>query len=162
MVQAFDAHYRVHDDSGIYTHAALNVSHVPQVCAALDAVINRIVSMPELTPLLIKACNDSPRFCMWPMYTDLVAWAHNVQSQLATLPQSDATAALNDAFNDLYEAVTPLVVARCGGYSTLGLAHGFAIYLPDNAVDASYYTTNFAQQCQWVKFLEFMSYVRAQ
>lgn len=162
MVQAFDAYYREHDDSGIYTHAALDLSHISGVCNALDSIINKIVSMPELTPFLIKACNDSPRFCLWPMYTDLVAWAHNVESQLARLSQSDATAALNHALHHLYHAVKPLVVARCGGYSTVGLAHGFAIYLPGNGVDASYYTTKFAQECQWVKFLEFMGYVRAQ
>lgn len=162
MVQAFDAYYREHDDSGIYTHAALDLSHIHGVCKALDTVIHRILNMPELTPRLIKVCNDSPRFCLWPMYTDLVAWAHNVQSQLATLPESDAATALNHACNQLYHTVKSLVVARCGGHSTLGLAHGFAIYLPSNGVDASYYTTPFAQECQWVKFLEFMRAIRAQ
>jgi hypothetical protein len=159
MVQAFDSYYKQHDKSGIYTHAALDLSQIYTVCKALNTIIDNLLTMPEFASAMLKACNNSPRFCLWPMYTDGVAWAKNVQYQLTLLPQPDAINTLHSALQNFYQSAAQLVVAQCGGHSTLGLAHGFAIYLPNGTIDDSYYTTSFAQESQWVTFLEFIQHI---
>lgn len=161
MVQSFDAYYAENDASGVYTHGALDLSHIYTVSKALDVVVEHIMCIPEIAPALLKACDEVPRFCMWPMYTDLIAWAKKLEEQIAQLPQTDAIMSLKAQLNDLYQSVKPLVVARCGGRSTYGKAHGFAIYLPDRSIDRSYYNTNFVRESQWVTLLEFVRDARA-
>lgn len=161
MVQSFDEYYTKNDQSGVYTHGALDLSHIYTVSKALDCVVAQIMRMPEITPALLKACDEVPRFCLWPMYTDLVAWAKKVEDQITQFPQTDAIMSLKAKFNDLYQSIKPLVVARCGGRSTYGKAHGFAIYLPDQSIDRSYYNTNFVRESQWGTLLEYVRDARA-
>jgi hypothetical protein len=160
MVRAFDNRYAQDDTSGIYTHGALDLQYINDVCDALDGIVAQLLTMPELATNIINACNDSPRFCLWPMYTDPVAWAHLIERELEDMPQSDAITKLKSALQRFYATIPSLVVARCGGFSTAGRAHGFAIYLPEDAIDDSYYTTDFARDHLWVKLLEYMRSVR--
>ena len=60
MVCAFDTYYRKHDDSGIYTHAALDLHQIYTVSETLDTVIAHILNMPELAPLLIQLVMTAP------------------------------------------------------------------------------------------------------
>lgn len=157
MVRVFDAYYSEHDASGIYTHAALDLSHVYAMNNALDAVVVQLLNMPELVPLYVQARNVSPRFCLWPMYTDLIAFCTCIEAELVNVQSSDALSALQAALHNLYALMPSLVVARCGGSTTQGRAHGFAIYLPSAcapSIDKSYYGTRFVQESQWVKLLE--------
>ena len=154
MVHAFDAYYSKHDESGIYTHAALDLSQIQKVKNALDDIVVQLLKQPAFSPLILKACHAGPRFCLWPMYTDLIAFCKNIESELAALQTSAEIISLQKALQTFYEQANNLVVARCGGKTTQGLAHGFAIYLPRIAVDASYYQTVFAKESQWVKLLE--------
>jgi len=154
MVRVFDAYYGEHDASGIYTHAALDLSHIYAVSNALDAVVAQLLNMPELAPLFVQARNASPRFCLWPMYTDLISFCKCIEAELVNVQPSYDLSALQAALDNLYAVMPSLVVARCGGSTTQGLAHGVAIYLPPTAVDASYYGTRFVHESQWVKLLE--------
>jgi hypothetical protein len=157
MVNVFDAYYNQHDASGIYTHAALDLSQIYAVNSALDAVVVELLNMPQLVPLYVQARNASPRFCLWPMYTDLIACCKCIEAELVNVQPSDELSALQAALNNLYAAMPSLVVARCGGSTTQGRAHGVAIYLPSACaplIDISYYGTRFVQESQWVKLLE--------
>lgn len=154
MVDAFNAYYRMHDNAGIYTHAALDLSQIYMINNALDSIVNQLLKFPGIAPALVNARNASPRFCLWPMYTDLVAFCKLVQKELSGMQSSDELGLLHDDLYNFYDNISTLVVARCGGEATEGLAHGVAIYMPWAAIDSSYYTTIFSQESQWIKLLE--------
>ncbi len=156
MVNAFDAYYNRYDESGIYTHAALDLSRIQAVSKELDAVVQQLLKLPRAKQVVIKACAAAPRFCLWPMYTDLVAFCMCLEDQLALLRQSDDVVAVQYALERLYQGVAQLVVARCGGSSTEGLANGVAIYMPPAAIDSGYYGTLFAQESLWIRLLELL------
>ncbi len=153
MVRAFDKYYACNDKSGIYTHAALDLSRVYEVTQAMDSIIGLLLKNSEFTQFIINACKASPRFCMWPMYTDLVAFFEQIERQIDKQDASAEIADIRAAFQDFYQKAQCLVVARCGGETTQGLAHGFAIYLPFSVIDDSYYKTVFAQETQWINLL---------
>lgn len=154
MVDAFDAYYSEHDSSGVYTHAVLDLLHMHTVNDALNAVVAQLLSVPHIENLLVEARNRSPRFCLWPMYTDLIAFCKLVEVGLSEMQPSDAISAVADALQNFYETISSLIIARCGGFTTEDLAHGVAIYLPWREIDSSYYATHFVQQSLWIKLLE--------
>jgi hypothetical protein len=156
MVRVFDAYYSAHDASGIYTHAAVDLSQVVAVSDALDTVVTQLFALPDVMPILQQARADTPRFCMWPMYTDPVAFCKNIEEQITLLPSTPEIVALLQAFQDFYVQVHLFVVDRCGGFTTTDRAFGFAIYLPIGTVDKSYLTTVFANNSQWINLLQFM------
>jgi len=157
MVDAFDAYYSKNDYSGVYTHAALDLSKIYTVSSALDTIVAQVLSMPDIESLLVQARNESPRFCLWPMYTDLIAFWKIIEVGLSEMQLSDELSVIQDALHRFYNVASSLIVARCGGISTQDLAHGVAIYLPWSAVDSSYYATAFSQESQWVKLLELIA-----
>lgn len=153
MVETFDTYYARYDTSGIYTHAALDLNQLPHASTALDAVIAKLLQRSDCKQLCSKAAALAPRFCMWPMYTDLIAFCMGIQEQLAHEPLSNELTDLQSAFTAFYQAMRSVIVARCGGATTRGLAHGVAIYLPQDIIDSSYYKTLFAHDSQWVNLL---------
>ncbi len=156
MVKAFDSYYTKNDVSGVYTHAAVDLSVVNQVREKFDAVLTLLLEIPEIKPILEQACNRAPRFCMWPMYTDMVAFIKLVEEQLPLEYYDDH---LKKAFNDFYETVSHMAVAHCGGFKSRNNAYGLSIYLPYNVIDSSYYKTTFAQDSQWLNLLQFMGQI---
>ncbi|MFI5333388.1 MAG: clostripain-related cysteine peptidase [Candidatus Babeliales bacterium] len=157
MVQVCDAYFSQHDASGVYTYTALDLSYAAHITKALDVVVTQLLSMPELLPIIMHAHDDAPRFCMWPMYTDLIAFCKDIGAQLNTLPSSDAITALQQSLQRLYRVSKQCVVNRCGGHTTSGHAHGFAIYLPVDMIDEPYYTTQFVRESQWINLLQVMA-----
>lgn len=157
MVKAFDSYYERNDDSGIYTHAALDLSHVYSVKNTLDVIVAQLLENRDAyESLIFNARKHSPRFCMWPMYTDLVAFCKIIDAQLTELEPSQEIVLLQTALQELYAKVHNFVVARCGGITTQGNAYGFAIYLPFAVIDNSYNQTVFAKECRWIQLLEYL------
>lgn len=155
FVSAFDAYYAQNDQAGIYTFAALDLSQVAAVNATLDNAVAQLLQHPELDGVLKRACDRSPRFCLWPIYSDLVAFCKLIEDELVA-GKVQVAQDLIDSLYGVYRAADKMVVACCGGYTTTGNAHGFAIYLPHNVVDVSYQQSPFAQQSQWVNLLNVM------
>lgn len=156
MVKACDDYFAPRDASGVYTYAALDLAYVASIAKALDSVVGQLLSMPELLPIIMQAHDDAPRFCMWPMYTDLIAFCKDIEKGLITLPLSAEVTLLQEALQSLYDVSQQCVVARCGGHTTTGLAHGYAVYLPVASIDESYYTTQFVKESQWITLLHYM------
>lgn len=159
LVKVFDDYYTTYDKSGIFTHASLDLTQIDAVTQALDNVVTTVLALPMATELLVRARAEAPRFCLWPMYTDPVAFCHNLEAQIVVLPTSQETLAALDALSHFETAFQSCVVARCGGSTTLGKAYGTAIYLPaeGGTIDSSYNKTAFAQNSQWIKVLERLS-----
>ncbi|MCX5922127.1 MAG: clostripain-related cysteine peptidase [Candidatus Dependentiae bacterium] len=156
MVNAFDDYYTRHDDSGIYTHTAFDLNRVDDVRIALNLLIEQVLNLPDYTNILNTVRDASPRFCMWPMYTDTMEFFTILGNQLAPSEESDQVTAVMQAIEILRNAHATMIVARCGGSATHGMAHGSAIYCPFNRIDSSYNQTLFAGSCQWINLLQAM------
>lgn len=153
FVEAFDEYYEKNDLDGIYTCGALDLSQVSAVNNALNDAVEKLLSYQGITQLLQHAEAESPRFCLWPIYTDLVAFCKLIEAQLLAAGQIYASDDLIYTLHQLYNAVNRMVVAHCGGSTTTGSVHGFSIYLPHNRIDSSYVSSLFAQQSKWVELL---------
>lgn len=154
LVQAFDAYYALHDNQGIYTCAALDMMYVKAVNDALDAVVLYVLDHADYKPCLIRARDLSPRFCLWPIYSDLVSFFKLFELGIDAMSLAASSDYIKKALHNLYNAVDDMVIARCGGSSTEDQAHGFSIYLPFNVIDDSYWSSLFAQQSQWINLLQ--------
>jgi hypothetical protein len=153
FVDVFENYYAKHDTAGIYTCAALDMASVDAVNAALNGVVVHLLQHPEYMPFIIQARDECPRFCLWPMYSDPVAFCKLIEASLVKLLASDERDGIVRAMHDFYNAVAQMVVARCGGTTTEGKAYGFSIYLPSGAIDSGYLTSLFAQRSQWIELL---------
>jgi hypothetical protein len=154
MVRVFDAYYGLHDSSGIYTHTAIELERIAPVRRALDTVVSLVLSLPDCEFMLDHVRDLSPRFCLWPMYTDVVTFFKLVDAEVSLLDDSDTAIAIHDAVEDLEDAMHRMVIARCGGSETVDVTHGCAIYCPFTHIDSSYYETLFADDSLWIMLLE--------
>ncbi len=154
MVKAFDAYYSKYDDSGIYTHTAFKLTHINDVLEALNTVVEQTLSFPEALDLLDEVRMISPRFCMWPMYTDIIEFCRILNNKIKSVGQSEKADALAQAIEHLISMHARMIVARCGGHKTKDVAHGSAIYCPFNTIDSSYEQTLFVQKCRWIDLLK--------
>ncbi len=161
LVQIFDKYYTIHDDKGIYSHTALDASRVSAVCQSLDAIVVSLLERNDANALALKAHVMSPRFCLFPMYTDVVSYVKNLESLLLDhelLDNSitdDLTRKLKQNIQDFYAEIQPFVVAHCAGVQSGGAgAQSCAIYLPTYTIHDSYKNTLFAENTQWIKLLQ--------
>lgn len=152
FVKVFDKYYCEHDEEGIYTCAALDLKFAESVNNALNALV-KVLNKPNLTKFIVEARNKSPRFCLWPIYTDLVAFCKVLEATLLEDPKNMNTE-ITKCLSNLYKQTNKMVVARCGGKTTQGKAYGFSIYLPFKYIDHSYYTSPFATYSLWPNFLK--------
>ena len=153
FVHAFDKYYCEHDKAGIYTCASLDLKCVDTVNEALNEVVAELLQYPEWIPLIMQARDKTHRFCLWPIYTDLVAFCKLVEDRLLELPTCDAIELLFGKMHTLYSAAETMAIARCGGSTTYGKAYGFSIYLPTHSLENSYLSSLFAQHSQWPHLL---------
>ena len=72
------------------------MAYVDAVNKAVNTIVADILGHPEFFPLLNQARKTSHRFCLWPIYTDLVAFWKLVEVQLLELPESDVIDAIVD------------------------------------------------------------------
>jgi hypothetical protein len=148
MINSFDTYYDTHDANGIYTNSAFDLSYSNEVRMAMDNVIALLLNMPNALDILHNARQDTPRLCMWPMYTDMIAFflncAHYVQDN------SDFT----DALEQLLKAHSQMIIAYCAGSDVSNAVHGSAIYCPFMHIERSYRNTVFAQSSLWMNVLE--------
>jgi cysteine peptidase C11 family protein len=154
FIDVFDAYYAQHDTAGIYTCAALDLECINMVNETLDTVVAQLLNHPEYSSLLRQVRDESPRFCLWPMYSDPVGFCKLIEAHGAALSAQNERDSVVPAMHDFYTAVEQMVVARCGGTTTEGEAYGFSIYLPSGAIDSSYLTSLFAQSSQWINLLK--------
>lgn len=157
MVHAFNTYYEGRDQSGIYTHTALELDKIYAVKESLDAMITQLVKIPGWASMAFNACEQTPRVCIFSMYPDLIFFCKQLEEQLMLLPATDDIAAVQHALHALYNAVDKCVIAHCGGSVAHDQTYGIAVYQPFNkfdGIDSSYYTTLFGRESQWITLLE--------
>ena len=148
MVDIFDAYYNIHDSKGIYTHSAFDLYYMNETCEALDRLATILLNMPNAFNILEAARKDTPRLCMWPMYTDMIEFF--IQSKKYIPDNSDFT----DALDLLINSHSQMIISYCAGYDVKDDVHGSAIYCPFKHIESSYRNTIFAQSSQWMNLLQ--------
>lgn len=149
FVEKFDAYYSQHDEKEIYTCASLDLKQISDVNESVNVIVSQIMQHQEFLPLLNQARSKCHRFCLWPIYTDMVAYWKLVETELLKLPASEHIKMLIAALHDCYRKAQSMVIARCGGTTTQGNAYGFSIYLPPHKMEPSYGSHIFSQYSQW-------------
>lgn len=157
IVESFEQYYKPRALDGVYTHAAVDLSYVSQIHAALNTIIEQIQicynKYGELKDLVQAARHHSPRFCFVPMYTDLYRFVEQLLERLAVLQASESLELLKNSLILLQALIKKAVIHNVGGHKMAGIANGISIYFPDAHIDSSYYNTQFAQDSQWLDFL---------
>lgn len=150
MIQIFDSYYTIHDERGIYTNSAFDLSLINSVCSSIDRIADILLQVPDAEHIVKLAQKDTPRLCMWPMYTDMIQFfiscAHYISNNTD----------FNDALTDLLEIHSRMIIAYCAGFDVRDVVHGSAIYCPFSHIESSYKKTLFAQSSQWMKLLSYM------
>ena len=128
---------------------------------ALIPALNRVTGLlntclltrkTEFHDLLCRVRNNNQRFCSVSMYADLLTF---LQALLAELPSIEATEEideLQEAILDAYELVEGMTLASTTG-PLCSLAQGCSLYFPRVHIDSSYLRCSFAQESQWLAFL---------
>lgn len=150
MIQVFDAYYIIHDERGIYTNSAFDLRLINSVCSSIDHIVDTLLRIPDVAQIVAQAQKDTPRLCMWPMYTD------TIQFFISCAQYIPDNADFNDALADLLEAHSRMIIAYCAGFDVRDMVHGSAIYCPFSHIERSYHATSFAQSSQWMKLLQYM------
>lgn len=153
FINVFDNYYKKHDAAGIYTCALLDMVAVDSVNSALNDLVGELLQNQEYIVQAMQARDASPRFCLWPIYTDLIAFCTLLETRLMALPDSNAREKVLATLHNLYREAETMVVARCGGTTTQDKAHGFSIYLPYHTLEDSYLSSLFAHHSQWPNLL---------
>ncbi|HEV2601046.1 MAG TPA: clostripain-related cysteine peptidase [Candidatus Babeliales bacterium] len=153
IVNGCDAYYDEHDDSGQYTYSAFDLIYVYEVCTAMNTLIDYMRQLPNCQEVFNATRVLTPRFCIWPIYTDVIEFFDIFVQQLALSGQTDQLFTVIDALQGLKQAHDKMIITCCGGYKTAGVANGSAMYCPFNCVDGMYQTTLFAQACGWSDLL---------
>jgi hypothetical protein len=148
MIKAFDAYYDIHDANGIYTNSAFDLSYMNEVCGAMNNVITLLMNMADASDILQKARQDTPRLCMWPMYTDMISFFLSCANYIQDNPD------FTNALDQLLDAHSQMIIAYCAGSDVQDVVHGSAIYCPFMHIERSYYNTVFAQSSLWMNVLE--------
>jgi len=153
FVHAFEAYYAIHDQAKIYTSSAIDLKRIDAINLVINNIVDILVEHPEYVSLLKQARKATPRFCLWPIYTDPIAFFKIFESIIKELPTCDVASDLIESMHVLYQRMDDAVVARCGGETTEGMAHGLSIYLPSHTIDRSYRISPFTEYSHWIQLL---------
>jgi Clostripain family len=147
MVSSFDQYYSIHDKDGIYAHSAFDLSKIYLMREKFDAVITDILDLPN-TNALVQASQQSPRFCLFPFYIDLISFFKNIEKKSPSLQVS---------VDNFCQTAQDFIIAHCSAPTLKDKLHGLAVYLPIGAIDEGYQYTRFAQQSLWIQLLHSVS-----
>ncbi|OGB97499.1 hypothetical protein A3F06_03100 [candidate division TM6 bacterium RIFCSPHIGHO2_12_FULL_36_22] len=141
---------------GVYTKAALDLSHMEEVKQSLDEIVVELqkeISKEKLKKIVYDARSNCTKFCINPLYTDLWTLYEEIGKNL----DSDGLLStnLNNKLNDGKKAIEVAVVANATG-KLMQRAHGISVYMPFHHIDSSYKETMFAHDSQWLSFMEYL------
>ena len=106
VVDVFEDYYKPRALEGIYTHAAIDLSHTGAIKGLLDTIAQELSEAmyahgDSFKELLIQARMRSPRFCLVPMYTDIAAFCKEVLLGLEGYEHSEKLAELKQNLSQI-------------------------------------------------------------
>jgi hypothetical protein len=156
-VAAFEHYYEIHDEKGIYAQSAIDLTYMHELayhCKNFVQLFNTCAKQyTELHTLIAQARRASPRFCIFPFYTDLYTLYEIIAHELRLLSPSEKINELLRCIEHQQKLIKQAIIATCAGSNLSTVIHGLSCYAPLNHIDSSYYTTLFDQYTHWSTFL---------
>lgn len=157
-----EAYGRITQD---YTHAAIDLTHVPQLEQTLDTLAQLLIFGLEHQQgksvkdaiRLSRHKNHCTRFNE-PSYIDLGHFLNNMlknasKCELADAHSKEFREKLTSALFAAKKAISNAVIANSVGHN-LSHATGISIYFPEYIIHKSYHQNSFAQKTSWLSFLK--------
>ena len=132
LVKIFNNYYFEHDKAQIYTFSALDLSAVEKVNKALNYVVNQLTGSQKFLPIIQEAHKKTPRFCSWPIYTDLIAFFKLIEANLISRSSAFEKSFLLDSIENLYKELSRLILYKCSGNKVKDDANGISILSCNN------------------------------
>lgn len=145
-----------------YTQSAINLENIDLVKETINDIVNKTnqckkYDIKTMKNIIKKSRNSSLQFST-RSYIDL----HNFYTQFIKnlnyhkTNNNNFSKAINNLKNSLnlgIKSIRAAIIAKTAG-PNLAAAQGLSIYFPKGRIDQSYYKTKFAQETQWLNFIQ--------
>ena len=164
VIDAYKIYYQKHAKVGTYTQSALDLQYAQQLKENIDALVtclrNGLAQHSEIVKNMIStARKNCLPFCDAPMYVDIYQLYENLLQLIDIQKQEKvdcpAFTRVKALLSDGCNIINNMVIANCTGPAVTD-AHGISIYFPYQHIDSSYPPSIFAQESDWLDFLEKM------
>ncbi len=156
IVQDYQAYYQQISPQDIYTLAAIDCWKTIELTQKLNLLTSKLNLVLNQNSFLKEAIRnlrrDTVSFCLVPMYTDL----YSILDKLSNLLANNNLPELSNLALQTRQLVIDSVIANATG-SQMTDAHGLSIYFPYAHIDSSYYKIPFAQESNWLDFLDLLT-----
>ncbi|MCK5633209.1 hypothetical protein KAH94_05635 [bacterium] len=147
---------------GRYTQSAIDLNFMEDLTKNIDSVIALLKTCLNEQPdyfksLIASARNSCIRFCQMPAYTDIDNFYSNLLQYIEAESHDgdffNIFKQLKQLIDEGKKIIQKTVVANALGPVNKG-AQGISIYFPLYHIDTSYYDCIFAQETNWLQFLQ--------
>lgn len=156
IIKTYGDYYSIKAKKGIYTLSAINCKKSKQVANTLNEVVILLDQLIKKYPILkkdfLEARKKCTNFCFVPMYTDLFMLATEIQNVLQNIKEEKLAIEAYNLFEQLKKEIKNCILDCTSGKNIK--AYGINIYYPYSHIDSSYYSVPFAQQTNWLRFLQ--------
>ena len=159
ILSTYKSYYDARTELNSYTLSAINLSRLDgfvdalqQLVAACQDVAARSVVAGDA---IVAARNAGLNMCEMPSYTDMNLFLKNLQAELIARVSSidGGDSCLLQSLIGLVRAkLTRCIVGSVTG-SAFAAARGLSVYYPFSHIDTTYASNTFAQETNWVSFL---------
>lgn len=154
LVYSYDSAQRLKDHTR-YCLSAIDLTRIDEVLETLDALIGAygycFCQDQLIRSTILAARQKNQRFCLFPMYADLISFYEHWYDELDMFARTDALEGVKNKLLVALQAVREAVVASCAGPSC-ALARGCSLYFPKSHIDRSY-----AFEHSWSSFLRWFT-----
>ena len=160
IVSTYNDYYAARTELNSYTLSAINLAKIDAFVAALSQLVSICQDVASrnagVADALAAARGAGLNMCDMPSYTDIGVLLKNFVAELKL--RSDSVDApiiglLRSVLGNVQTRLVPCIIANATG-SAFAVARGLSIYYPFSHIDTSYASNTFAQETNWVSFLE--------
>lgn len=164
MVHAYDKEYK--DIANDYTLSGVHLSKVDILTQNTNRIAQTLSTLlqNDLTTKCYKAIRSCVRHCTSfdKKYIDMFHFYVNLQQRLQDIcPSNTEQKYLDELLEEGLSIITKSVIDNVFGPDYPN-CHGLSIYFDPKRIDESYRTTVWANESQWLKFLETYHEIRSQ
>lgn len=158
IIQTYGEYYQKHTQVGVYTQSACDLSLIDDLShnvSTFSQIAKRAFynNNTIIINAIHKARTLSAKICKAPYYTDIDSFYEALTNELDTVTQDQDIQELKLLLRNGRTVIKQLVIANTTG-TAMTQAHGVSIYFPQHRIDHSYRKTLFAQETEWLSFLD--------
>lgn len=159
IVEGYARYYERESKAGTYTLSSFDTSFSIRIADYIDALGGEIRSLSSDQKKYMHASISASRdrcigFCNAPTYVDVYNLCEEIVEQVKQdrFQEEHSYDAIIVLLKKIMSCVKSATVAKTGG-PQVGHAHGTSIYFPRYTIDASYITTPFALNTDWLSLI---------